>query len=476
MSNPDALGSIDAVLSDVPTARPAADYTDPATGETVTEQAVTDAALNPVSDEPFVYDAIAGQISGGWKPAQHDAQDDDVIRQAIIDDAMASPEAQEGVRNWERERAERARLEEAEEQARAMAEEIRGYIGGYLVFPEATREASVGVLTLWSIHTYAYRAAGVTPYLAITAPTQGSGKTTVLEVLSTLANNPSSVEVNPTAPVVRLFANEGRTLFLDEIDMLAKDQSFVGVVNSGYKAGGSVTRVGRAKGGQFADKTSTFCPKAFAGIAREGTLPLPTATLDRTVNIPIVRAKAGELARRFRVDVMRDEPEVVGMRDWMQTWTHVVYRNLRDAWVEVPALSSSRAEQIWEPMLAIADQLGGDWGTRARQWAVLLDGQREQNVDPNVLFVQDVKAVLDRWKPNREGTRIQVADLHNLWLRMDERTFPEALDMNKFSRRLAAFQIRSVPDKGKRWVRIVDANGDYLPVLKEMFDRYLTAE
>ena len=208
------------------------------------------------------------------------------------------------------------------------------------MLPPAQRDVILDTLTLWAMHTYSIKASGVTPYLFVVAATQGAGKSRVLEVLSTLVNNPSAVEVNPTAPVVRLLANEGRTLFLDEIDVLGKDQSFIGVCNSGYRAGGSVTRIARAKGGQYADKTSTFCAKAFAGIAREGSLPLPSATLDRGITIRIVRATAEEMraTKRFRADVMRDDTDVVAMRDWMQTWSHMHYRELRDTWVEVPEL------------------------------------------------------------------------------------------------------------------------------------------
>jgi Protein of unknown function (DUF3631) len=474
------LAAIDAVAGEPVEQRPAAEYVTE-DGDVVTEQAVTEAAINSVvAPVPFEYDAISGQISGGLQVTQDEQaeaeQDEEAaLRQAIIDDQMNTPEAQEGMRNLEREREARRREQEAREQAQAMAAEIRSYLARYLVFPEALRDAQLGMLTLWAIHTFSYKAAGVTPYLAIVAPTKGSGKTTVMEVLSTLVGNPSPMGVTPTAPVIRLLAAEGRTIFLDEIDTLTKGAAggdIAAVLNSGYKAGGAVMRVGRSKGGQYIDQTNTFTPKVVAGIAPEGELPLPAATQDRCIQIRITRAKAGELTTRFRVDVMRDDPEVVALRDWAQTWSHVNYRAIRDTRTEMPELSSSRAEQILEPLVTVADLLGGDWAAQAREWAQALDGQRETQTDPNVAFVQDVKAVVTRFLGDNPGARtIPVETLVKLRNDLDDRQVTQALSPISFGKRLGAFGIKSTPVAKVRVYRLTDGE-NLLPEWTELFDRY----
>jgi hypothetical protein len=496
MSNTDALASIEAILNEV---GPAAEHVTE-DGDVVTADAVTEAALSvpgwQVPAGPVItYDPVMGAVDAHAyqdgegrivpvaqpeiEPAEvtedEPADEDDAeLREQIINEQMNSPEGRQGTADWQRELEQRRREQQAKEEAMARAGEMRDYLARYLVFPEATRDASLDLLTLWALATYSHKIVGVSPRLAIVAPTKGSGKTTVMEVLSTLVTNPSPMGVTPTAPVIKLMAAEGMVMFLDEVDTLTKGAAggdIAAVLNSGYKAGGAVMRVGRTKGGQFLDKTSTFAPVCFAGIAHEGSLPLPAATMDRAITVRIAKARPGELTTRFRVDVMRDDDESVSLRDWAQSWTNANRRQIRDARPEMPEMSSSRAEQIWEPLFIVAGILGPEWIERARQAAAVIDGETEQTADPNILFVSDLRAALDAWK-GTDGNRIQVADLHMLWLRLDERKHAEALDLNRFSRKLAAFGIKSVPDKGKRWVRITDAAGEYVPVLAEVFARY----
>lgn len=463
-------------------------------GDTVTEQAVTEAALNPELQVPqgaLRYDPFLGMVpdeldeAGAQEfvaeqaaepaPELGDEPDEDALRQALVDEALASPEGQAGQANWQHEQDRRERERRAQEEARDQANAIRAYLARYLVFPEALREAQLGVLTLWAVHSFSIKASGVTPYLAIVAPTKGSGKTTVMEVLSTLVGNPSPLGVTPTAPVIRLLAAEARTIFLDEVDTLTKGAAggdIAAVLNSGYKAGGAVMRVGRSKGSQYIDQTSTFCAKVVAGIAPEGELPLPQATQDRCIQIRITRALPGELTTRFRVDVMRDDPETVAFRDWATTWSHVQYRDIRDTRTELPEMSSSRAEQIWEPLITIADLLGGEWAAQARGWAQALDGQREQATDPNVAFVQDVQTVVTRFLADNPGARnIPVETLAKLRNDLDDRQVAQQLNPIQFGKRLGAFGIKSTPVAKVRVYKLTDGD-NLLPEWTETFGRY----
>lgn len=377
----------------------------------------------------------------------------------------------------ERERERVRRLREAREQALHYANEVREYIGSYLVLPAKFREAYLDVLTVWAIHTHAFKVAGVSPYITVTAPTKGSGKTTVLKVLSTLVNNPSKIEVGPTAPVVRTMANAAHTLFLDEIDTLKNDQTFIGVMNSGYETGGSVTRVGSSKGETLTISSSTFCPKMIAGIAETGQLPLPAATLDRCIDIKIFRAKPGELTKRFRVDVMRDDPEVLAMREWMHHWTLAHHRDLRDAYVETPRLSSSRAEQIWEPLITIAGVLGGDWLDRLRAAAILLDMERESTPDNNTSLVTDVATVVGAYlEAAPTATQIKVNDLVSfMGILTGRKLDKKLLTADQVTKRLGAFGFSTevvMLDGEEALVYTIAAEGELLPEWADLFDRY----
>lgn len=437
---------------------------------------MTDASV-PAPAGPMRFDPVLGMVPDHMseeEAKEYVAREAD-IRTAIVNDAMSSEDARAGIENWEREHESRRRDALIQERASEMAGRIRSYIGSYLVFPQDYTRAYRTLLALWDIHTYCHHAQGVTPYLAIVAPTQGAGKSTVLGVLSTIAHNPTGVEVNPTATVVRMFANSGHTLFIDEIDELASDKAFKGVMNSGYKAGGKVTRVGRRSGDEVSNSSNTFCPKAIAGIAREGTLPLPTATLDRCITVKLLKAKRGEITKRFRVDIMRDDPDVREMREWAQEWATRNYRNLRESYFDVPQLSDTRREEIWEPLITIAGLLGEEWYRDACDAARLLDDTTGQNLDPNIALVQDVAKVIGAYREIApDATSIKVDELVSLRNSMTSRKLAEKLSPEAFIRRMGAFGITASPGRDDELVyRVADESGDLVPAFLDLFARYV---
>lgn len=395
------------------------------------------------------------------------------VSAAIIADQMNTPDAAAGEAGYRQYLSTREQIAAQREADKAMATELRDSIAEYLILPAAYRDAYLGVMTLWTMHTYTYRAQGTTPYLAVSAPTRGAGKTTVLNVLRTFAHNPTKVEINPTEPVVRVHASHGRSLFLDEIDELArKGGSFIQILNSGYKEGGAVSRTIRIKGvGTDTEEAPTFAPKAFAAIAREG-YPLPAATQERCIFIRVERATSEEASgiRRFRVvDAERDARS---LRASLDDWSLRVDRQIRDARPDMPEMSTARAAEIWEPLFAIADVIG--WGAEVREWAAAIDGQiDESEADPNALFLADVRDVMtkfvERYPTEKYMPAKEVPALRNAY---PERRLSEQLTPVATGKRLASFGIRSTPVRGERVYKIGTGTGELLPELIATFDRY----
>jgi hypothetical protein len=83
----------------------------------------------------------------------------------------------------------------------------------YFASPEAAT-----LCALWVAHTHAFEAASVTPYLAITSPEKGSGKTRLLEVLELLVREPWMLASISASALFRLVASEKVTLLIDETD------------------------------------------------------------------------------------------------------------------------------------------------------------------------------------------------------------------------------------------------------------------
>ncbi len=58
----------------------------------------------------------------------------------------------------------------------ALLDAVTEFVGRYVVLTDAQRSATA----LWVMHTHAFSAADVTPYLQVYSPEKGSGKTRML--------------------------------------------------------------------------------------------------------------------------------------------------------------------------------------------------------------------------------------------------------------------------------------------------------
>ncbi len=68
-------------------------------------------------------------------------------------------------------------------------------------------------------------------------------------------------------------------------------------------------------------------------------------------------------------------------------------RSFSKSYPEMPPGIVDRAADVWEPLLAIADVVGGDWSKLARACAVTLDQERSQG-EPS----WGVRLLTDIWR------------------------------------------------------------------------------
>lgn len=144
-----------------------------------------------------------------------------------------------------------------------------------------------------------------------------------------------------------------------------------GILNSGHRRGGKTTVcVGQGAEVGFKD-FSTFCPKAIAGI---GKLP---DTVERIAAVLVPR--------------------------------------LNQARPDLPDMLGDRAQDCWEPLLAISDLAGEDWPDRARRAAVTLSGTRSVEDDSaGVLLLSDVRTVFVERDTERLSTEMLLDALRGL--------------------------------------------------------------
>src|SRR5215212_5110387 len=267
-----------------------------------------------------------------------------------------------------------------------------GFIRRYV----ALSEAQVLLSSLWIVHTHALEAADTTAYLNIRSAEKRSGKTRLLETLSLLVARPWLTGRVTSAVLVRKVAAEMPALLLDESDAAFKgDREYAetlrGVLNAGFRRGGVASLcIGQGANLTYKD-FPVFCPKAIAGI---GTLPDTVA--DRSIPIELRRRRPSERVERFRL--RKGGPEALPLQKAAARWAQAHLEALVEAEPELPEELDDRAQDIIEPLLAIAEEGGGAWPVRARDAAVaLLTGEhREDSASLGVRLLRDCRTAFDK--------------------------------------------------------------------------------
>ena len=267
-----------------------------------------------------------------------------------------------------------------------LLDDVVAYIRRYVVLSDEQAAA----LALWVLHTHAIEAAEATPYLSVGSPEKRSGKTRLLEVLSLLVRGPWFTGRVTAAVLVRRLAKETPTLLLDESDAaFSAEREYAatlrGILNAGYRRGGCASLcVGKGAEMDYRD-FPVFGPKAIAGIGQ-----LPDTVADRAIAITLKRRAPNEPVKRFR---WRDaEEEARELRDAAALWASGNTAALAEARPDLPPELDDRAADVWEPLLAIADLVGGDWPRMARKAArVLSAGEWRDDDSGGVKLLTDIR-------------------------------------------------------------------------------------
>jgi hypothetical protein len=276
--------------------------------------------------------------------------------------------------------------------------DLLAFVRRFIVLTDAQALA----VALWVLHTHAFDAADTTPYLAVTSAEKRSGKTRLLEVLTLLVAEPLPTANISDAALFRVIEEKHPTLLFDEVDAIfgpkARDREDLrGLLNSGYRRGSSVYRMGGARMTEL-QSFEVFCPKALAGIGR-----LPDTITDRAIPIQLERKTRAEQVERMRA---RDvNPEAAGIRDRLADWATPNLDALRAARPLLPDELDDRAQDVWEPLLAIAELANEECVERAWHAALELSaGQYREDESLGVRLLADIRTLFDTWKVDRAST------------------------------------------------------------------------
>jgi hypothetical protein len=248
----------------------------------------------------------------------------------------------------------------------ALLDEVEKWLGRFIALGEHARLA----LALFALHSWAIEAAYVTPYIVLASPERRSGKTRTLEVLELICREPIlTASITPAALYQTVEAHQP-TLLIDEVDVLFASRSeraeeIRGLINAGNHRGATAVRGGKDGEARF---YNVFGPKVLAGIDAGR---LPDTIADRAIHVLMERKARTVRLERVRRRVLVEEVE--NLRDGLYAWARRHVEQLADYNLpegDLDALSD-RAEEGWEPLLAVATLAGA--GTYRRAVAAALD-------------------------------------------------------------------------------------------------------
>jgi putative DNA primase/helicase len=202
--------------------------------------------------------------------------------------------------------------------------------------------------------------------------------------------------------------------------------------------------------------------KALAGIGH-----LADTIMDRSVTLELRRKLPHESVDRLR----HAEPDLFAeLSEKLARFAEDYQDAVRHARPEIPASLNDRAQDNWEPLLAIADVAGGEWPKLARQAAFKLSGVDSPTMTVGTELLSDIQEIFD----TKGQDRISTADLITALCSDDEKTWAtynrgKQISPRQVARKLGEYGISS------QTIRIghSTAKGFLREWFDEAFSRYL---
>jgi hypothetical protein len=274
-------------------------------------------------------------------------------------------------------------------QGEKMIQSAYDFLGRFLSYP--SEHAHVAHV-LWCVHTHLMDKWESTPRLAFLSAEKESGKTGCLEITELLVPRPMmAVNMSPSALFRSVGSEDGLpTILFDEIDTVfgpkAKENEEIrGLLNAGHRRGAKTYRsVIRGKSVEV-EPLEAFCAVALAGLGY-----LPDTISSRAIIIRMRRRHAGERVEPYRRRIHGIEGNQI--KELIAVWA----RSAVVEWPELPNEIQDRNADVWEPIIAVADAIGGKWPALVRQAGIALIAEgREADTSMGVRLLIDTKTVFE---------------------------------------------------------------------------------
>jgi len=317
-------------------------------------------------------------------------------------------------------------------------------------------------VALWIAMTWLIAVVRVAPLAVITSPEKRCGKSLLLSLLGRLvARAVTASNISPAA-LYRTIEAWQPTLLIDEADAFMKDnEELRGLLNSGHTRDSAY--VIRTVGENFTPtKFSTWGAKAIAGIGH-----VADTLMDRAIIFELRRKLADE-----KVDRIRDAKQSLfdDLRSQLARFAEDYSEEVRQARPPLPDSLNDRAQDNWEPLLAIAMTASKEWLKLGTTAALKLSGVERASQTIGTELLSDIQMIFK----DKKVDRIATAELIEALCSDDEKpwkTYSKGFPITprQLANRLKAYGIHS------KTIRIGNdtAKGYEKDQLVEAFSRYI---
>jgi putative DNA primase/helicase len=259
-------------------------------------------------------------------------------------------------------------------------------------------------VALWIVMTWFIDEVEVAAILIINAPEKECGKSQLLTVVGYLAARPLPAANSTPSFLFRAITAWRPTLLIDEADTFIRDNDELkGLVNAGHtRANAFVGRTVSVGDGHEPKLFDVWSAKAFAGIALERHLP--DATMSRGIVIDLRRKMPHEKVARLR---HADRSQFSKLAPKLARFAIDYYAQVRDARPALPDELGDRAQDNWEPLLAIAQCAGPVWIQRAMDAALAVSKVGKVSVSTGNELLADIQSVFEQ----SQAIKISTVDL-----------------------------------------------------------------
>lgn len=272
----------------------------------------------------------------------------------------------------------------------ALLDELRAAIGKYVVLPS---EEALTAVTLWVAASHIQTALQHAPRLAVVSPTKGCGKSRVLDVLHETVHQPMMTVNTSPAVIFRVIGKNPPTLLVDEADTIfgpkaGDKEDLRGLLNAGHQRNRPAWRISGPE--HKPTPYPTFAMAAIAGIG-----DLPDTIMDRAVVLRMQKRKPGEKVAPFRSRY--SVPELNALRDRLAAWLGPLRSTAARMVPKMPV--EDRAADTWEPLVIIADLVGGNWPAQARAACLAMtryEAVQDEQTSLKTRLLRDIHRIFER--------------------------------------------------------------------------------